>query len=85
MDVLLPRAPAHPSRADRQLQIDSSHEAHTITGTNHGNGFLNSGMLDTDPHTPNPSSVRVTFTRPGTYRFECVIHPDMDATVTVTP
>lgn len=55
------------------------------TGTNHGNGFLNSGMLDTDPHTPNPSSVRIRFTKPGTYHFECVIHPDMDGTVTVTP
>lgn len=54
------------------------------TGTNHGNGFLNSGLLDTDPHTPNPSSVRITFTKPGTYRFECVIHPNMDGTVTVT-
>jgi plastocyanin len=54
------------------------------TGANHGNGFLNSGMLDTDPHTPNPSSVRITFTRPGTYHFECVVHPDMDGTVEVT-
>ncbi len=55
------------------------------TGSNHGNGFLNSGMLDTDPHTPNPSEVRITFTRTGTYHFECVIHPDMDGTITVTP
>jgi len=54
------------------------------TGANHGNGFLNSGMLDTDPHTPNPSEVRITFTRPGTYHFECVIHPDMDGIVEVT-
>ncbi len=54
------------------------------SGANHGNGFLNSGLLDTDPHTPNPSDVRITFTTPGTYRFECVIHPGMDGTVTVT-
>jgi plastocyanin len=53
------------------------------TGANHGNGFLNSGMLDTDPHTPDPDRVRITFTKPGTYRFECVIHPDMDGTITV--
>ncbi len=53
------------------------------TGANHGNGFLNSGMLDTNPSTPNPPEVRITFTRPGTYRFECVIHPDMDGTITV--
>ncbi len=55
------------------------------TGSNHGNGFLNSGMLDTDPHTPNPPRVRITFTRPGTYHFECVVHPDMDGTITVVP
>ena len=54
------------------------------TGSNHGNGFLNSGMLDTDPHTPNPSQVQITFTKPGTYHYECVIHPDMDGTITVT-
>lgn len=54
------------------------------TGQEHGNGFLNSGQLDTDPHTPNPSSVRITFTTPGTYHFECIIHPNMDGTITVT-
>jgi hypothetical protein len=27
------------------------------TGANHGNGFVNSGVLDTNPHTPNPSEV----------------------------
>lgn len=56
----------------------------TYTGTNHGNGFLNSGLLDTDPHTPNPVSVRITFTKPGTFHFECVIHPHMDGTISVT-
>lgn len=56
----------------------------TYTGTNHGNGFLNSGLLDTAPHTPNPASVRITFTAPGTYHFECVIHAGMDGTITVS-
>jgi plastocyanin len=54
------------------------------TGANHGNGFLGSGPLDTDPRTPNPSEVRITFTKPGTYHYECVIHPGMDGTITVT-
>jgi plastocyanin len=27
----------------------------------------------------------VTFTKPGTYHFECVIHANMDGTVIVTP
>jgi plastocyanin len=54
------------------------------SGANHGNGFLNSGLMDTDPHTPNPARVRIRFTQPGTYHYECVLHPGMDATVTVT-
>ena len=55
-------------------------------GANHSNGFANSGVLDTNPHTPNPSEVaeRITFTKLGTYYFECVIHPNIDNTITVT-
>ncbi|MGZ4269998.1 MAG: cupredoxin domain-containing protein [Solirubrobacteraceae bacterium] len=56
------------------------------TGTNHGNGFLNSGVLDNDPATPQqPNSAAITFSTPGTYHFQCVIHPNMDGTVVVTP
>jgi plastocyanin len=56
------------------------------TGSNHGNGFLNAGILDNDPATPQqPNLAAVTFTKPGTYHFECVIHPNMDGTVVVTP
>jgi plastocyanin len=54
-------------------------------GTNHGNGFLNSGLLDNDSGSPTPNTVRVTFTRTGTFRFECLIHDGMEGTVTVTP
>jgi plastocyanin len=50
----------------------------------HGNGFLNTGVLDTDPKTPPPSSATVTFAEPGTFTFECTIHPGMEATVTVS-
>ena len=55
-------------------------------GANHGNGFVNSGVLDTNPHTPNPSEVaeRITFTKLGTYYFECVTYPNIDNTITVT-
>jgi plastocyanin len=56
------------------------------TGSNHGNGFLNAGILDNDPATPlQPNLAALTFTKPGTYHFECVIHPNMDGTVVVTP
>jgi plastocyanin len=54
------------------------------TGTNHGNGFMNTGIMDTDPLSPPPLSVDVTFTRPGTYDFECTIHPGMQGSITVT-
>lgn len=54
------------------------------TGANHGNGFLNTGVLDTNPGSQPPSSANVTFTTPGTYVFECTIHPGMEATVRVT-
>jgi plastocyanin len=54
------------------------------TGTNHGNGFFNTGIIDTNPRSAPPSSVDITFTAPGTYRYECTIHPGMEATITVT-
>jgi plastocyanin len=54
------------------------------TGLNHGNGFLNTGVLDTNPSTPPPSSADVTFAAAGTFKFECTIHPGMQGTITVT-
>ncbi len=53
------------------------------TGSNHGSGFLNSGQLDTIPASPFPSSVTVTFPTSGTYVYECLIHPGMEARVQV--
>lgn len=47
----------------------------------HGNGFWNSGVLDARPGPPLPPSSVVTFAAPGTYRFFCMIHPFMDATI----
>lgn len=56
-----------------------------LTPTNHGNGFLNSGIL-TDPGVgPGPHGFRVRFSTPGAYRYMCLIHPDtMAGTITVT-
>ena len=53
------------------------------TGANHGNGFFNTGVIDTNPASPNPSSVEVTFSNPGSYLFECTIHPGMQGTIKV--
>jgi plastocyanin len=53
-------------------------------GTNHGNGFENTGILDTDRSSPQPSSANITFTNPGTYHYECVLHAGMDGVIRVT-
>lgn len=54
-------------------------------GTNHGNGYLSSGVLQPKgaPKAAGPESFAVTFTKPGTFHYECVVHPHMDGTVVV--
>ena len=56
-------------------------------GTNHGNGFFVTRVVDRTSLTPEVgSSVKVTFTKPGTYHYFCEIHgPDMSADIVVTP
>lgn len=54
------------------------------TGTNHGNGFLNSGIAGAAP-APSPKTWRVTFTTPGSYTYVCIIHGRMmSGTIVVT-
>jgi plastocyanin len=55
------------------------------TGTHHGNGFYNSGVLDSVGPSPLPSSTQIRFAAPGTFQLICLIHPFMKSTVTVTP
>jgi plastocyanin len=56
-----------------------------VTSTAHGNGFVNTGFLDHDGLTPQPSRATVRFDEPGTYRFVCLVHgPAMSGTITVT-
>ena len=63
----------------------------TVTWTNHDNfthsvQFLDGG-LPTEPLQMQPGvSTAFTFDTPGTYRYQCHLHPqDMRGTVTVTP
>lgn len=56
----------------------------TYDGTNHGDGFLNSGVLDGDARTPFPQKFTVSFSKPGTYTFFCAIHPFMVGKITAT-
>jgi plastocyanin len=53
-------------------------------GTQHGDGFLNTGVLDGDPKSPLPQRATVTFAKAGTYQYICVIHPEMHGKVIVT-
>jgi plastocyanin len=56
----------------------------TLTPASHGNGFANTGVLDPFAATKTiPSSSQIDFTTPGTYRFVCLIHPQMVGTIVV--
>jgi plastocyanin len=56
----------------------------TFDGANHGNGYVNTGVMDANPNTPLPSSEQVTFTKPGTYAYYCAVHGnDMSGEIVV--
>jgi plastocyanin len=55
----------------------------TLTPTSHGNGFANTGALDRDAGTPLPALGAIKFTTPGTYNYQCLIHPFMRGTIIV--
>ncbi len=52
---------------------------HTYAGT----GFVSSGFLT--PHGHKPARYTLTFTKPGAYSYDCLVHPGMDGTITVLP
>jgi plastocyanin len=54
-----------------------------LTPALHGNGFWNTGVMDTASASPPAAFNVVTFGAPGTYTFYCLIHPFMRGTVTV--
>jgi plastocyanin len=54
-----------------------------LTGANHGNGFLNSGLIDKDRVTPFGDKVTIRFTKKGTYPYVCLLHPGMVGEVVV--
>jgi plastocyanin len=57
----------------------------TLSPKTHGNGFWNTGVMDTVKGGPLPASGKVTFSTPGTYHYYCLIHTNMKGTITVTP
>jgi plastocyanin len=57
-----------------------------VNGTSHGNGYVNTGMLDDVKASPLPKSSTVSFSKPGTYQYYCIVHgAEMKGSVTVTP
>jgi plastocyanin len=55
-----------------------------VTPTSHGNGFANTGFLDSDPSTTTlPFSGKLKFTKPGVYHYICLIHDFMKGTIVV--
>lgn len=55
----------------------------TLSPTSHGNGFANTGALDRETATPLPAVGAIKFTTPGTYTYQCLIHPFMRGTIVV--
>jgi plastocyanin len=52
-------------------------------GSNHGNGYVNTGVIDGDAASPQATSSQVTFSKAGTYNYICLIHPDMKGSIVV--
>ena len=53
--------------------------------TYNGTGFVNSGILflRAPQNSKAPPTYRLTFTRPGTYEYDCLVHPNMEGSITV--
>jgi plastocyanin len=54
-----------------------------LNPNSHGNGFWNSGFMDSAGTTEFAKRFQVKFVSPGTYSFYCLIHPTMKTVVTV--
>lgn len=65
------------------LSTEAPGQPVVIDGANHGDGLVNSGVLDGDAKSPFPQSMKVSFSKPGTYTFFCAIHTFMTGKITV--
>ena len=65
--------PKEPADNDQSPNIDDA-------GTWNGDGFWSTGVVDSN----NFAVVSVRITKPGTYRFACLIHPPMVGTLVVS-
>jgi len=66
------------------LSTEAPGQPIVLDGANHGDGVVNSGVLDGDGKTPFPQKIQVSFSKPGTYNYFCAIHTFMTGKITVT-
>lgn len=81
LEKTLIMAVPQPGGGPPQLQINPKVAFPSGGPTYNGTGFVNSGILVL----PKPHPFKLTFTTPGTYTYDCLVHPDMDGTITVAP
>jgi plastocyanin len=65
------------------LSTEAPTQPIVIDGANHGDGLVNSGVLDGDSKSPFPQKITVSFSKPGTYSYFCAIHTFMNGKITV--
>jgi plastocyanin len=84
---LFPTGPGKPNQAAPVIPYGSEPKGqYSYNGTNHGNGFFSTPVTSSSKTVPAPQSWKVTFTKPGTFKYICWIHgPDMNGTIVVTP
>jgi plastocyanin len=83
---LLPTGPKAPNQVSPFLIYGSEPKGqYSYDGTNHGNGYFVTPLTIGNKAVPLPQTWKVTYTKPGTYKFFCWIHgPDMGGTTVVT-
>jgi plastocyanin len=71
--------------ASSTVFLASDNPLPAFDGANHGDGFWNTGMLSSPGRLiPGlPTKQTITFGKPGTYTYICLLHPEMQGTVEV--
>ena len=85
---LFPMGPGKPNQAAPVIAYGSEPKGrYSYDGTTHGNGFFATPVTASGTNVgPLPRSWKVTFSKPGTFKYICWIHgPDMSGTIVVTP
>lgn len=83
---LVPQGPGQPNQAWPFFfyGTDPAKDGgYTYSGTNHGNGFFATPLLG-PVGSPLPQTMKITFTKPGVFKFFCGIHgPEMNGEIDV--